>query len=129
MSWGLTPGHGSSRRGAVLAVTNAAKAGREYLPAMREIRCVRSTVLPVGFPREGDHRGGVMDRHRLSRLAATAIAAAVVVSGLAAGAGAFGAWAVVSSPNAGVYGSLLQGVNARTASDAWAVGATARSTS
>src|SRR5437764_5559468 len=60
---------------------------------------------------------------------AVSLAAAVIGAGLAAAAGAFSGWALASSPNPGVYGNLLKGVAARSLSDVWAVGGTARSAS
>jgi hypothetical protein len=70
-----------------------------------------------------------MNHHRFPRPALAALAAAILLLGLTATAGAFGSWAVVSSPNVGAYGSLLNDIAARTASDAWAVGATAKTSS
>lgn len=64
----------------------------------------------------------------MGRLAGVVVAV-VAAACLAAAAEAFSGWAVVPSPNVGTYGSLLKGVSARTASDAWAVGGTARSSS
>jgi hypothetical protein len=53
----------------------------------------------------------------------------VAVAFFAPGATAFTSWSVAATPSPGNYGSLLNGIAARSATDVWAVGATATSTS
>src|SRR3954452_23222592 len=61
--------------------------------------------------------------------AAGVLVAASPVAGKVAGQPASLEWAVAQTPNPGYYGNILWGINARTASDAWAVGVEATQTS
>jgi hypothetical protein len=66
---------------------------------------------------------------RIGRVAVAAAAASALLVALVPGAAAFTSWTVASTPNPAVYGNLLKGVAARTASDVWAVGGEATATS
>jgi hypothetical protein len=66
-------------------------------------------------------------RTSLPKGVGAAVLVCALVGAIAGSAMAFTSWTVVGTPNPGVYGNLLKGVSARTATDAWAVGATATS--
>jgi hypothetical protein len=70
----------------------------------------------------------MLRRSLIGRLAGVAVGLALV-GALVSGAAAFSGWVVSTSPTPGAYGSLFRAVSARTAGDAWAVGATAASSS
>jgi hypothetical protein len=70
-----------------------------------------------------------MPRRTLIRLLAGVTTTLALGGGLVSGAAAFTSWTVAPSPNPAAYGNLLKAVSARTTTDAWAVGASAGSTS